>query len=144
VSKKAVPASSGAWSYCLLLFTVLSFCGDALACSCSRRTAHDNYREADAVFVGKAVSRTWVGSRMRFQIEESFWGTKGNTVDVEYFDPIQCDSFAFAPGRRYLVVAYRREGNQLSVGICNQSFTENGANADIRVLRARRQGENVP
>lgn len=128
------------------LFTVLlvaAVCDEALACSCHLLSAHDRYGNADVVFVGTAISKTFFGSGIRFHIEESFWGTTGDSIVVEHYDPIICDSFAFRVGEKYLVVAYRRN-NKLTVGMCNQGAGIKLATGDIHVLRAQRQGRALP
>jgi hypothetical protein len=127
----------------LLFITLLwwSSSGVALACSCALLSAHDHYQNADVVFIGKAVLKTKDG--MAFEIEEGFWGTNGDSITVKQYDPVICDSFAFKAGERYLVVAYRLEG-ELTVGPCNQGAGIAYATGDIHALRAQRDGKPLP
>jgi hypothetical protein len=128
----------------LLILLITGFgCREAGACSCSLLSAHDRYRQADAVFVGTAVSRTLFGSGIRFHIEENFWGTSGDYAVVKHHDPIICDSFAFKVGRKYLVVAYKERG-ELSATACNQGAGIEVAAGDIHVLRGQHEGKPIP
>lgn len=125
-----------------ILFSIAA-CSEALACSCGLLSAHDRYRNAAAVFVGTAVSKTFFGSGIRFDIEERFWGTTGDSVTVKQYDPVICDSFAFRVGQKYLIVAYR-QGSELTVTACNQGAGIKFAAGDVHVLREQRQGKSLP
>lgn len=115
----------------------------AVACDCERLTAHDRYHHADVVFVGTAVSKTFFGGGVRFHVDESFWGTSGDSIVIKQYDPIICDSFAFKVGKKYLVAAYK-EGDQLTAGACNQGVGIGFATGDIHVLRGQREGKPIP
>jgi hypothetical protein len=118
-------------------------CSDALAGSCMLLSAHDRYQNADAVFVGTAVSTTDSAGHVRFHIEESFSGTTGDSIVVKHYDPIISDSFAFRVGEKYLVVAYRQK-DELTVGSCNQGAGIKLATGDVHVLRAQLKGNPLP
>jgi hypothetical protein len=124
----------------LLLFWCAS-CAGALACDCILLSAHDRYKNADAVFIGRAVSK--VNDEMKFAIQESFWGTSGDLISVRQHDPVICDSFAFKAGEVYLVIAYRQKG-ELTVGACNQGTGIVSATGDVHALRAQREGKPLP
>ena len=118
-------------------------CHESLANSCKLSSAHDRYQNADAVFVGTAVSTTDSSERVRFHIDETFWGTTGDSIIVKHYDPVISDSFAFRVGQKYLVVAYKENG-ELTVGACNEGAAVEYATADLRVLRAQLQGKPLP
>jgi hypothetical protein len=117
-------------------------CSEARAGSCMLLSAHDRYQNADAVFVGTAVSKTDSAGHIRFHIDESFWGTTGDSIIVKH-DPIISDSFAFRVGEKYLVVAYKQE-DELTVGSCNQGAGIKLATGDVHVLRAQLKGNRSP
>src|SRR5215831_302517 len=128
----------------LFLGLILSAaCNEALACSCMILSAHDRYHNAAAAFVGTAVEKTDSAGHIRFHIEESFWGTTGDSIVVKHYDPIICDSFAFSIGKKYLVVAYK-ENDELTVGACNQGVGIELAAGDLHALRAQSRGEPLP
>jgi hypothetical protein len=129
----------------VLVLSVISVavCSEALANSCMLLSAHDRYQNADTVFVGTAVSTTDSAGHIRFHIDESFWGTTGDSIIIKHYDPIVADSFAFRVGEKYLVVAYK-EKDELTVGACNQGAGIAFATADVRVLRAQLQWKPLP
>lgn len=139
----------------------------AVACSCNRSGACNLYGSAEAIFLGTALSEDSRTGLVRFHVEEAFRGVAGELIEVHHYNPIQCDSFAFHVGRRYLVVArmqrvYRhtlrerardilgswfpswQRPKELSVGLCNQSVPAELAAGDIQVLRARAAGRRLP
>lgn len=130
----------------LLLSLILGAAsGRALACSCAMLSAHDRYHKADAVFLGTAVSKTDSVGHVLFHIDESFWGTTGDSIVVRHYDPVICDSFAFTVGHKYLVVAYKDPAkDELTVGACNQGSGIEFASGDLHVLRAQSQGKPLP
>jgi carboxypeptidase family protein len=128
-----------------LLLSVISVaaCSKAFACSCKLLSAHDRYQNADTVFVGTAVSKTDSADHIRFHIDESFWGTTGDSIVVRHYDPVICDSFSFKVGEKYLVVAYK-QNDELTVTSCNQGSGIVYATGDIHALRAQREGKPLP
>lgn len=126
----------------LSLISVVA-CSEALASSCMLLSAHDRYQNADAVFVGTAVSTMDSDGHILFHIDESFWGTTGDSIIVKHYDPIISDSFAFRISKKYLVVAYKQK-DELTVGPCNQGAGIELAAADVRILRAQLQGKPLP
>jgi carboxypeptidase family protein len=128
----------------LLLGLVLSAaCSEALACSCMILSAHDHYGNAAAAFVGTAIEKTDSAGHVRFHIEESFWGTTGDSIVVKQYDPIVCDSFAFTIGEKYLIIAYK-QNDELTVGPCNQGAGMEYAAGDLHALRAQSRGKPLP
>ena len=129
----------------VLVLNVISVaaCSEVFANSCMLLSAHNRYQNADAVFVGTAVSKTDSAGHILFHIGENFWGTTLDSIIVKHYDPIISDSFAFRVGEKYLVVAYKQK-DELTVGSCNQGAGIKLATGDIHVLRAQLKGGSLP
>jgi hypothetical protein len=129
----------------VLVFYVISVaaCNEVFANDCMLLSAHNRYQNADAVFVGTAVSKTDSEGHILFHVDKGFWGTTGDSIIVKHYDPVISDSFAFRVGKKYLVVAYKEKG-ELTVGPCNQGAGIKLATADLHVLRSQLKGESLP
>lgn len=121
------------------LLAVLSY--DVNACSCmSGGTPCRDYWTAAAVFTGTVIYSSpttykhgeyEVPARLvRFNIDQSFRGVKGNEVEVRTGLGGGDCGYAFQLGGRYLVYAYM-DGDKLATGICSRTRLVSEATDDL-------------
>jgi hypothetical protein len=127
----------------LILLTLIPT-SDADACSCmSSGPPCQNYFQVDAVFTGRVerISPAPDGDppvrkvRVEFAVAAAFRGIQGSTVSILTADSGAACGYAFKPGERYLVYAYRtKDGARLEASICSRTRLLAGAGDDLRFL----------
>jgi hypothetical protein len=136
----------------LLALVALSFVPwtDASACSCAPSGAPcQNTFQTDAVFSGTVRSITEIpadgpplrpnemrfprGFRVEFDIISAYRGIEGSTTTILTAGSGPACGYSFKQGERYLVYAYRRDGD-LVTGICSRTGLLAQAGDDIRFL----------
>ena len=122
-------------------FLLAVFSSDVNACSCMSggMPCHD-YWKAAAIFTGTVIDSSPTTSKrgeyevparlVRFNVDQSFRGVKGNEVEVRTaLNEAGC-GYAFQLGGRYLVYAYS-DADKLATGICSRTRPVSEAADDL-------------
>jgi hypothetical protein len=128
-------------------------CADVTqACSCGKIAPCEAFANADAVFVGRALTTRYAHSAVgiprdamsatittsqpvtRFEILETILGIRGTDVEING-GGTTCD-YRFEPNERYLVYANRGDKGKLYASICSRSAPLSKAEEDLAYLRA--------
>jgi hypothetical protein len=116
----------------------------SLGCSCiGAQRACENLR-SDAIFVGRVIEtvsvkrpleeNSWTtGYSMRFAVDEPLRGDLGTEVTVETGKGGGDCGTPLAPGKRFLIFAYREKSGDLWTGMCsgNRALTTDPADAGV-------------
>ncbi len=138
----------------LLVLVLCIFTKGVQACTCkeSEIPVCEQYRRADAVFVGrvknvepqKAPSALSANTVINFEVERSFKGTSEPLVKVGYIFGTSCSWIEkFNKGERWLIYGYRNEaGEMLTIPFCTGSYRiGDDENAEITYFNNLLQGK---
>lgn len=105
----------------LASFVIILAAESSFACSCIRSPVEEEFRNADAVFLGRVVG---VGGFLssggaRLEVEESWKGVDLDEVTVHTI-PNTC-AFSFKEGETYVIFAGRSPEGKLGTWACSNS-----------------------
>jgi len=119
----------------LISLLALLFAHPAFASSCVSRSAEENFRAADVVFLGKIVgrkpvtlesSKCWPASAEKpacggklatFEVQKTWKGAAGPQISVQSEDACLCLGSYFTEGKEYIVFAHGKD-TALTTGVC--------------------------
>lgn len=119
----------------IIFFLYLAFAGKAYACTCFIPFLEDEFRQADAVFVGYVVrgevlrspepppvpdGSPYIGKRFRFEVYRTLKGKIGKQVEVRTGMGRGDCGYDFELDRSYLVFAYGK-GTRLGASGCSRT-----------------------
>jgi hypothetical protein len=131
----------------------------AYSCTCLQRSHRKEFRQADAIFSGRVISkvedRSYVPPKLnvspafqkridstkrfilRFEIERRFKGVEGKTLDlIAYESTSPCTGMSFDVGERLLIYADREPEGLTDGGLCSRTRTLDENSLDYRELRS--------
>jgi hypothetical protein len=121
---------------------------DVYGCQCREREPPcAQYKSADVVFVGLAVriesEELEPLKKIVFSIERTIKGLTNSTAELVSYGS-SCD-YSFAPGKTYLVYAYRNSGrNELYTHYCTRTTEISNARSDIAFFKLINQKPQSP
>ena len=122
---------------------------DARACSCKSATPEEVFEIVDVVFVGTALPREpsdlWIAPYERlgattFEVDtmfkDSYAWREDTPVRISLADREDSCAVSFEPGQRYLVYAWRPEGQLPYTGLCAGNEVVDDTSASLARVRA--------
>jgi hypothetical protein len=131
----------------------------AYSCTCLQTSHRKEFRQTDAIFSGRAISkvedRSYVRPKLnvspifqkridsikrfiiRFELERRFKGVEGKTVDLyAYESDSPCAGMMFDVGERWLIYAYRKPEGLTDGGLCSRTRPLDESSREYRDLRS--------
>jgi hypothetical protein len=113
--------------------------GVSSACECVYEPPCARINHTAAIFIGRVIHAS--NGTFRFAVEEAFKGIDKGTLEVDVHAGL-CVAM-YETGKRYLMLAGRWDDGPLYSGDCTGSVPVEGAEDDIKFIRAWAQGKRM-